>query len=278
MGRRRIGSVLIAASVLSGCTVISGVGDYKVIDTDAGDLVPDTQAMNEVRDLSYKFTGMVAHAAVALDIAIVDEANLLQARARIILPPPVANFPAEEVVMRNALTPGKQTLYFFADNDGDGSVDGSAKAIVEHIWIVPVEPNGIGAFAHNTNFMYFKDDAYTSLNGALVLEMPMPTGVPTPDFKECLEKRLGKRLDVKLTLIEQSRQVGLFRRYRDTPAPVTEIRLKGLLDGGSFYRIDVLVDGMVKKSFNKQAPATGDLVVKAADWFPVTLAGSLDCR
>jgi len=287
MARSQIGCAFLAASVLSGCTVISGVGDYKVVEstsatdggaTDGGDPQADARAMKDVRDLNYTFTGMVPHAGIPLDIAIVDEGELLQARARVILPPVSDKYPAEEVVMHNALTPGKQKLYFFADNDGDGSVDGSARQILEHIWIEPVPPNGIGAFAHNTNFIYFKDDAYTSLNGALVLEMPSPTGVPLADLMECLEKNLGKRLDIKLTLIEADRQVGLFRRYRDTPAPGKVIELKGLLDGGSLYRIEVLVDGEVKKSLKKQAPPTGDLVVKAAEWFPVRVTGPADCR
>lgn len=264
----------IAAILLSGCTLISGVGDYEVVgDGDAGN---GAAAMTEVRDLNFSFKGMVAHAAVPLDIAVVDEKDRLQARARVILPPLATPYPTEQIVMHNALTPGKQTLYFFADNDGDGQVDGAENKIVEHVWIEPVAASGVGEFTHNTNFDYFNQDAYTPLNGALVLEMPNPSGVAGMELLSCIESKLGEQVDVELTLIEQDRQVGLFRRYRGTELP-TEIRLSGVLDGGSMYRIQVVIDGAPKKTLEKRAPATDDLIVSAGEWFPSKLA-SIDCR
>ena len=266
---KTVRSILCACAILgSGCTLISGAGDYEVVDP-AG----------RTRDLEYEFVGMVPHAGFPLDVAVVDEKKLLQARARIILPPPVAaDFPTERLVMKNALTPGEQTLYFFADNDGDGLVDGSQKKIIEHIWIEPLDPDGVGKFEHNTNFDYFNEDAYTPLGGALVLEMPaFPAGGDVETLFKCLDEKLGKQLDITLTLIEEDRQVGLFRRYRGTAAP-KEIRLSGVLDGGSQYRIEVLVDGENKKTLTKQAPASDDLIVPSTEWLPVRLDDIRDCR
>jgi len=247
----------------AGCTAISGASDYEVD--------PSTV----VRDLDYSFAGMVPHANVTLDVAVVDENKLLQARARIILPPPVTDYPTEELVLRNGLTPGEQTLYFFADNDGDGLVGGSKDKIVEHIWVEKVDPNGIGEFTHNTNFIYFNEKSYTPLNGALVLELPelAKSEEPTPAeraFLTCLDRKLGKQLEVTLTLVEQDREVGLFRRYAGTPYPES-VRLNGVLDGGSLYKIEVRVDGIVKKAFERAAPAEDDLVIRTAEWFPVTV-------
>ncbi len=249
--------------------MISGANDYEV---QAKDPTAST------RDLDYEFIGMVAHAGIPLDVAVVDESDILQARARIILPPPVDDFPAERLVMKNGLTPGGQTLYFFADNDGDGSVDGTIRKIVEHIWIEPVPDDGKGQFMHDTNFDYFNEDDYRALNGALVLKMPeSAAGADATAFLECLDGKLGKQLDVILTLIEQDRQVGLFRRYRGTAAP-EEVRLNGILDGGSQYSIEVIVDGKTKKKFEKQAPTNDDLVVPASEWLPISLAEALACR
>lgn len=250
--------------LLGGCTVISGVNDYEVVDP-----------LSDTRDLDYSFVGMVAHAAVALDVAVVDENNLLQARARIILPPAVADYPSERLVLRNGLTAGEQTLYFFADNNGNGLVDGSKDRIVEHIWIEEVNPDGVGEFVHNTNFIYFNEKSYTPLNGALVLQMPdLPSGEELDPvqraFLACVERKLGDRVDVALTLVEQDRQVGLLRRHKGTPYP-EEFKLSGVLDGGSKYKIEVLVDDVVKKGFERTAPVEGDLVVPTGDWFPVSI-------
>ena len=105
MGHR---NTALAAILLSGCTVISGAGDYEV----------DPSAV--VRDLDYTFINMIAHAGDAqrpdvqsgfLDVAVVDETNLLQARARIILPPAMgAEYADEQIVMHNALIAGAQRL------------------------------------------------------------------------------------------------------------------------------------------------------------------------
>ncbi len=256
-----------AAILLSGCTVISGAGDYEVADPAAS-----------TRDLDYEFVGMIAHAGIPLDVAVVDQSNLLQARARIILPPVAdGEYPSERLVMKKALTPGEQTLYFFADNDGNGLVAGEKRKIVEHIWIEPLDSDGIGEFVHNTSFDYFNEDAYIPIGGALVLQMPAPRTTDVEALLECLDGKFGRQLDVTLTLIEQERQVGLFRRYRGTKAP-EEVRLGGVLDGGSQYRIEVSVDGEIKKTLTKQAPASDDLIVPAGEWLPIKLEDAVNCR
>jgi hypothetical protein len=133
----------------------------------------------------------------------------------------------------------------------------------------------VGKFVHSTNFQFFTEDAYTSLNGDLVLKMPnAAAGV---DLLACLRDRLGEQAEVRLTLVAEERQVGLFRRYRDTQVP-SSIRLAGILDGGNQYRIEVLVDGKVQRTLEKSAPPDGDLVIEASEWFPVSLADIAACR
>jgi hypothetical protein len=228
---------------------------------------------------------MYPHAGRALDIAVINENSVLQARARIVLPPLPANvalYPPVSVDMKKALTPGPQSLYFFADEDGDGLVDfkdngeGNKPGFIEHVWIREVPANGSGAFLHILDFNLFDENDYSSLNGDLIMNLPSLNNMPDVDLRKCFEEKVDQDIEIVLTLKAAKRQVGLFRRYGNTPIPEDGVRLKGLLDGGSIYQIDVSVDGAVKKTFDKTAPANGNLEVLPADWFPLKLA-DIDC-
>src|SRR5262245_15649876 len=107
MEARRMKAVAWLALLLgSGCTMVTGAGDYKV-DPEKEQEIADMMAMSMVRDLDYSFVDMSTHPNQALDVAVVDERDVLQARARIILPKLVGGVvPTERLVMKNALTPG----------------------------------------------------------------------------------------------------------------------------------------------------------------------------
>ena len=66
----------------------------------------------------------------------------------------------------------------------------------------------------------------------------------------------------------------------DADGTLRRQQVGGVLDGGSLYRIEVFVDGKLKKTVNKQAPASDDLVIPVAEWFPVSVEEVLDrdCR
>jgi hypothetical protein len=269
---------LAYASGLTACTLITGAADYKVNeDLDSTD--------TQVRDLQFTFTGMYPHAGKTLDVAVINDSDVLQARARIVLPPlpeDVLKYPPIDLDMDGALSPGPQSLYFFADENGDGLVDfedngeGKKPGIIEHVWIVPLEPDGIGTFEHVADFQLFDESDYSSLNGDLVMKLPGLANMGAGELLKCFEEKVAAQIDIVLTLKAAEKHVGLFRRYGRTAIPADGIRLRGILDGGSIYHIDVLVDGEVKKSFDKTAPSTGDLEVAPADWFPLVLTAA-DC-
>jgi hypothetical protein len=276
-------ALLAFGAGLSACTLITSANDYEVDPALEGGQEPDA---SKTRDLQFEFIGMYPHAEMPLDVAVVNENQVLQARARMVLPPitaDVSKYPTIELDLHNGLPPGAHSLYFYADSDGDGMVDlkdngpGKAPGIIEHIWIVDLDPDGIGEFTHVVDFQPFTEDDYSSLNGDLVMQLPMLQSASV-DVRECIEDKIGGDVEIKLTLKSVDRQVGLFRRSADTPLPEDGIRLRGILDGGSIYRIDVVVDGATKKTFEKTAPPTGNLEVPPGEWLPVRIQSALDCQ
>jgi hypothetical protein len=231
---------------------------------------------------------MSAHADTPLDVAVVDADQVLQARARIIMPlaPQGGDFPTETLVMEKALTAGEQKLYFYVDTNDDNRIQGTKDAIVEHIWIKTLDPDGSGSFVHSTMFQFFTEQDFTKLNGDVVLELPMPLGADLSNaakrcFSDALAKEFTDALEVKIYLESEDRQVGYFKMHKgNTPPLGGEWRLRGIVDAGNQYRFEVLLDGEVETTLMRMAPTMGDpieLVVQTKDWFPVTV-DLLACR
>ena len=272
----RGGVAAICALSLAACTAVTHAGDYTVGEDD-----------ESVRDLSYTFEKMSVHERETMDVAVVDENDVVQARAVMILPPVSRAddepYPDIDLFMKSALTPGDQRLFFYIDANNDHEIGDTAEG--EHIWQEPLDPDGVGSFEHNTGFKHFSEDELTFVGGDVVLELPeLASG--GGDARLCLRDRLGDRiseqLEVKVTLVDKNRQVGLFSMGpeglspRDGRDPLDEIPLKGIVDAGSEYRFEVVVDGDPTKSFDRRDEG-GDIVVRFEDWFPLRLADLAGC-
>jgi hypothetical protein len=283
---------LLAAGLLgSGCTMVTGAGDYEV-DPDREQEIIDTMLLSMTRDLDYSFAAMDAHANSPLDVAIVNANNVMQARARIIMPRSVeGEYPTERLVMQKALTPGQQQLFFYADSDSNNLVnsqedDPEEFPGFEHIWIEPVPPSGQGLFTHSTNFIFFTEDAFTT-NQDLILEPPMlDLGNLTPQqLAECVQKKFDALFDetfeVKVFLTDEERQVGYFKMYEGGAPPKDfRVRLPGIIDNGTEYSFKVLLDGELEegREFTIRAPASGPLSVPASKWLGLEKLMQVTCR
>jgi hypothetical protein len=266
--RRIVG--LSALLGLAGCTLITNADDRKVVEGGEG----------AARDLRFAFKNMGVHERLALDVAVVNAEDLLQGRARIILPPSDggARYPDVLLAMQRALVPGAYRLLFHVDGNDNNLVDSTPNNIEEHIWIEDVPPSGSGSFSHSLNFRFFTEQDYSNVGRNIVLEMPggaVPGEQARLCLRELLDENVQRILEVKF-FIDDGRQVAYFATFPGNPLPES-ITLTGIVDAPNKYTIDVFVDGRRTKSFNRDVQATQGLTIPAAEWFPVPAAGLLTC-
>jgi hypothetical protein len=262
-----VAAAWLGLASLSACTLITDANDRKVIDGPT--------------DLEFTFTEMGVHDSLPLDVAIVSEDDILQGRARVLLPPAATPYPEVTVRLQKALAPGKNRLFFFIDSNQNNKVDGAENRIDEHLWIEDVPASGKGSFKHSINFNPFTEDDYQSLNTDVVFELPM---VPAnaPRLRACLAKVLDDRIqesfELHVTLAADQREVAYFKTFKGNPLP-EEIRLTGVIDVPNEYRIDVIVDGEQRNSVNLEAPLeAAEFVVPANRWFLGNAADIANCR
>jgi hypothetical protein len=217
-------------------------------------------------------------------VALVNENKQMQARARIILAPnlPDGQIPDETMVLTRALKPfAEYELYFYADGNGSYAFDPG-----EHNWIEPVPASGKGTFVHSTTFpMDFSEDDFTLLNSDLIFDMPnLPGGMILQEaFLACLAQQFAtvQTFDIRVFLEAEDRQVGLFKTYAGNEPTRGDleggIKLEGILDSGSAYRVDVVLNDQTN-SFTITAPSDTSVTevhVPAEQWFPFR---ATDCR
>ena len=255
----------------SACTFITDANERKVGSGAAG-------------DLRITFKSMAVHQSLPMDIAIVNQDDILQGRARILLPPrpAVPGYPDVQLVMEKTLGSGSYRLLFYIDDNGNNLVDRNPKdnSVLEHVWIEPVPANKPGSFTHNIRFVPFSEQDYTNIGGDIVLAAPMVPAGASEAIKLCLTQKLNavvrKNLEVKVLLAEDERQIGYFETFRGNPMP-SDVRLVGIVDAPNSYRFDVFVDGEKKSSFNRESAVGAELVVPASEWFPITVAEIGSC-
>jgi hypothetical protein len=262
-----VATAWLGLASLSACTLITDANDRKIIDGPT--------------DLDFTFTEMGVHDSLPLDVAIVSEDDILQGRARVLLPPEATPYPEVNVKLKNALPPGQSRLFFFIDNNQNNKVDSAASRIDEHIWIEDVPTSGNGSFKHGINFRVFTEDDYQSLNTDVVFELPM---VPASALRirACLAKLLDDRIEesfeLHVTLATEQREVAYFKTFKGNPLP-EEVRLKGVIDVPNEYRIDVIVDGEQKNSINLESSIDEtEFVVPFNRWFPASVTDIANCR
>ena len=254
----------------SACTLITDANERNVADAEG--------------DLRFVFKNMTVHESVPMDVAIVNQDNVLQGRARIIMPPkpPVMEYPDVPLIMKSTLGGGTYRLFFYIDDDNDNLVDRNPMddGVLEHIWQEAVPKNRPGTFTHNIRFMPFTEQDITSIGGDIVLEAPsIPENVSNV-IKLCLAQKFNavvrKNLEVKVFLVEDLRQIAYFETFRNNPTP-SSVRLSGIVDAPNSYRFDVFVDGEQKSSFNRDSEVGKDLILAAVDWFPLSVADLGTC-
>jgi hypothetical protein len=256
----------VGALALFACTLLTDANDRKVV---AGPT-----------DLDYTFIGMGVHASLPLDVAIVSEDDVLQGRARVLLPPAADPYPDVKVTLQKALPPGKNRLFFFIDNNDNNLVDSAPRSIVEHIWIEDVPTSGKGSFKHGINFQVFKESDYQSLNTDIVFELPaLPAALRA---RECLARlvddAIKESFELHVFLTADQHEVGYFKTFKGNPLP-REIRLMGIIDAPNEYRIDVIIDDTQKNSINLSAPmGETEFSIPAARWFPGNNTQITACR
>jgi hypothetical protein len=263
---RHIAATCSLALALPACTLITDAHEREVIDGPT--------------DLEFSFSEMGVHASLPLDVAIVSEDDVLQGRARVLLPPAQDAYPEVSVSLEKALPPGNNRLFFFVDNNENNRVDSAERAIVEHIWIEDVPASGKGSFKHGINFRVFTEDDYQALNKDIVFELPaLPAALRA---RECLAKLVDAAIEESLALHvflgEEQREVAYFKTFKGNPLP-REIRLTGVIDAPNEYRIDVILDGERRNSINLSAPLGDEpFSIPANRWFPGSAVQINACR
>lgn len=263
---------------LAGCTAVTSAGDFKVDDTAF------------TRDLNYTFLDMQPHAGVPMEVAVVDESGFAQARARIYLPPRPSSgaYPVVNLTMERALWKGAYDLYFFIDGNPSNylldTVDEARTQVKddEHPWIEPVPADGVGSFAHSTNFRIFEPSDLKTLGKSVVLELP-DLETPTGAARECLLALIAdsidsERLEVRVYLNEgdgMRRQMGALIAYRGVPLP-KEVRIAGIVDVGSPYTVEI--DRGDETQSLEFETAEDDLVISSQDWLGISLSAVARCR
>jgi hypothetical protein len=263
---------------LTGCTAVTGAGDFKVDDT----AFP--------RDLDYTFEAMQPHAAVPMEVAVVDELGFAQARARIYLPPRPArcDYPDVRLTMERALWKGDYDLYFFIDGNPENyllDTDDAARTKVkdnEHPWIERVPASGVGSFSHSTNFRIFDTAELNTLGKSVVLQLP---GLDSSSsaIRECLLGLISssitkERIEVRVFLDEGDgtrRQMGTLIAYKGVPLP-NEVRLEGIVDVGSNYTVEI-DRGDETQSITFES-VEDDIQISSQEWLGISLAAAAKCR
>src|SRR5690606_4461125 len=121
---------------------------------------------------------------------------------------------------------GSQSLFFYADSNGDYLIDAG-----EHIWIREVPAGGVGDFSHSTTFQFFTEEDFATQNGDLVFAYPGLSTLEPGAVADCAIQRIAEAATFELEVFLQSedRQVGLVRTYRENQLPA-DLRLNGILD------------------------------------------------
>jgi len=261
------------------CTLVTGAGDYgvelNVSKPDGGDDSGTPRTAG--RDFDFTLINFLAHAGIPVDVAVVSQSNALQARAVVLMPPMGSgDYPPERIQLAGILLPGKNQLFFFADKNGDGSLEafmpGDAKKVtLEHSWIVPIPTNGVLKFPHGTDFRDFSPDDF-SQQGDIVFRLPQLAPDALPAIKEQVSEKfetaLGDVAELRVYSSDDGRQVGLYRRHAGTQLPAQELRIPGIADPGTLYDFELSIDGKIVSDFSARAPTEGDLTILAAKWLP----------
>jgi hypothetical protein len=230
-------------------------------------------------DLSYEFVAMDAHADTALDVAVVDEQDVLVARARIILPRAVEErFPDVQLRLDDIRASGSRRLFFYADSNGDNIQQGTEQRLEEHGWVVAVPGSGNGTFEHTIDIEFIDPHSYVA-GDDLVLQGPYPDASEEElaGIESCLAAALAdsvlESFEVRVYREGES-QVGYFRMLRDnTPPPGFDIRLAGIIEPSVEYTFEVLMDGAVVLT-SVWATIGGTLSLDPHEWLP---PGLRDC-
>jgi hypothetical protein len=266
MSQIKRASLALSALSLAACTFITDATERKIVDGPG--------------DLEFSFDGLSVHFDKTLDVAVVNGDDVLQARARVILPPKQDPYPSVPINLHRALPSGKNRLLFFIDNDSNNVIDVQPNGdVLEHLWIRDVPGSGRGSFMHTFDFNPFSDDDYTALNGDLIIGTPnaMDAG---PAVRLCLMKlfkdTVKESVVIHVVSIEDDREVAYFKTFPGSPTGSQEV-FKGVIDAPNEYRIDVLVDGKLKNSINRSSEVGKDLLVPAGSWFPANNAMTAGC-
>jgi hypothetical protein len=264
----KFASAALSSAALVGCTLITDATDRKIVDGP--------------RDLNFSFEDLNVHRGLPLDVAVVNEDDVLQARARVILPPEqnAAKYPIVPINLHRALPPGKNRLLFYIDNNNDNLINKQPNGdALEHVWIRDVPSSGSGSFAHTFDFNPFTEDDYTALNGDLIIGMPNAADAGAA-VRLCLMKLFKDTVKDSVVIhvfsSEDDREVAYFKTFPGNPTGTPEV-FKGVIDAPNMYRIDVLVDGKLKNSINRSSEVGKALVVPAGSWFPANNALTNGC-
>jgi hypothetical protein len=269
---RRLRSWLFAVVALlagSGCTLITEAGEYEV------------SAFSP--HLELVLIGMSPHAGIPVDVAVVSEEEQLLGRAIVVMPDePPDEYPDESITLDDVLVPGQNRIFFFADADQDGLFDppmntpDGARVFQEHVWVEDVPEDGYLEFTHTTDFVPFARDAFTQQNDLVFAFPNLPDALPDAQRMRLageLDGAFGDVAEIRVHLADDGRQVGLFRRHRGTLGLREEIRIPGIIDAGSTYDIELVVDGEELQDFQQRAPQSGAMTVAPARWLPTELLG-----
>jgi hypothetical protein len=251
--------------VTSGCFAVADLERFDAVEDEPAGVFDDPA---DPSSLELTLVGMGPHGDQLIEFRVVDDQNFIQCRGVI---DPIDHPPVDRVTLnlRNAIPAqnGPYRLDLYADVNGSGSYDGVPGPVTaDHAWrIAPLADFPADEFVHRANVVqvrYQHNTQFTDID-------QWPDGVAAPARSPSADARLrfaeghmgeyvGKLLEVRLVQAHAPfHTVGLYRSG-SVPAGDFEAVVKGVVETGDRYRIDVYVDANGNGLYDNPAEAGAD--------------------
>lgn len=256
---------VLLASLTLGATGCFAIADVDRFETDPSTLPTGT---GPYRDLRFELLNASFHGDQLFEVRVVSDENVLLASA-VLDPPGVAGGAPIAVHLPQAVPrSGNARLEFYADVNGSRSFDGigAAKDKRDHAWRVGplreenaayVRAEGdtlVVAYAHDSNFtdIGVRPDGSTE---------PLIGGLDANVNVLGLDAYAGKLVEARMVESATGRVTGLYRLPKAPSTGVASMPMRGVLDEGIGYDLELYVDASGDGTFQptgRPASEAGD--------------------
>lgn len=250
---------MVAAGGLGGCFAIADVDRFE------RDAAGNQAGTSPYRDLRFVMKNAGFHGASLFEVRIVSDENVLLASA--VLDPPGISGDQPIVVdlPRSVPRSGNARLEVYADVNGSRSFDGigAAKDKRDHAWrVAPLrEENAAYVRAEGDELVvtYLHDSNFTDIgvrpDGT---SAPLISGLDANVDVLGLDAYAGKLLEARMVETSSGRVTGLYRLPRTPAGGVASLPMRGVLDEGIGYDLELYIDANGDGSFQPTGTPDGD--------------------